>query len=378
MDPERAQAGYLGTIETAGEFLGDLGVEQGASHSGHEANDVFVNGGGDAFVDLSRLSGFDHRGDGRSVVRWDYDRDGRMDLAVAGANAPLLQVFHNEVEARFGTAPNEVVGGSVSVRLHGGNSAATPSERWSSRDACGARVVATIGARRLLREHRCGEGLAAQNSAWVHFGLGAAARVDGLQIRWPSGRSTEVGPVAAGSLVEVFERPADAATTDGVEITSFDDRVPASSPPSQPSRPGGGQDDRFPFADLAEGAAPLQLYTSMATWCASCRGELPWMAALRAEVPAEKLGLVGLPVDPEDTPEQLAAWRQEHEPAYALRDGLTGERRTQARDWLVARTGREALPSSVVTDGAGRILLVRSGVPTRSELRRLMRASEAP
>lgn len=356
-------------METAGRFLSDLGVENGASHSGHEANDVYLNGGGRAFVDVSRLSGFDHRGDGRAVARWDYDTDGRVDLAVVNANAPLLQVFHNEIAARPGTPPGSAVGAFVVVELRGGNDRASPSARWSSRDACGARVVATVGERRLLREHRCGEGLAAQNSPRLHLGLGAADHLDALHVRWPSGRTTELGRIEQGSRVRLFENPEEAPDGSGVAVLGYG--LAVEDAPRAP-RSARSAEDRFPYADLAAEEAPLQLYTSMATWCGSCLAELPWIAALRSEVPPDRLGLVGLPVDPEDAPEELTAWSRENDPAYVLREGLVGPRRAEVRDWLNARTGRDALPTSVVTDRDGRILMVRVGLPTRSDLRRLL------
>ena len=55
------------------------------------------------------------------------------------------------------------------------------------------------------REHRCGEGFASQNSRTLLIGIGEHEVAEQIRIRWPSGRSTELGEVAAGSLVTVFE-----------------------------------------------------------------------------------------------------------------------------------------------------------------------------
>lgn len=110
----------------------------------------------------------------------------------------------------------------------------------------------------------------------------------------------------------------------------------------------------------------------MATWCSSCLGELPWLAELRAEASPARLGLVGLPVDSSDSAEQLAAWETAHDPAYVLRSDLTGARRAEVREWLTAEVGTSALPTSVVTDRAGRLLPIKAGMPTLSDLRRLL------
>jgi len=57
----------------------------------------------------------------------------------------------------------------------------------SNRDAIGARVTLKIGSATLIREVNGGNGHAAQSSKRLHFGLGAAAKIDSLEIRWPSG-----------------------------------------------------------------------------------------------------------------------------------------------------------------------------------------------
>jgi enediyne biosynthesis protein E4 len=39
----------------------------------------------------------------------------------------------------------------------------------------------------------------------VHFGLGSSARVDGLEIVWPSGAKERVGPIDANRFVTIKE-----------------------------------------------------------------------------------------------------------------------------------------------------------------------------
>ena len=57
----------------------------------------------------------------------------------------------------------------------------------SNRSAIGARVLCSAGGATLVDEVRGGGSYASQNDLRVHFGLGAAARVDRLEVRWPSG-----------------------------------------------------------------------------------------------------------------------------------------------------------------------------------------------
>lgn len=361
----QGNAMYEGVIEGAGRVVGDLGVEDGASHSGHEVNNLFVNDRGEQFVDVTRTSGFDHRGDGRALAQWDYDLDGRVDLALLSANAPFLQVFHNESGA--GASEGN---GFVALRLHGGNESAEPAPGWSPRDACGARAIVRIGTRKIVRERLCGQGFASQHSATLLVGLGTSDRADSIEVRWPSGKRTVVGAVPAGSRVDLWERGPKKKRS---RVERYEPMTP---PVTERAATKAAQGPTVPFADLAQGDAPLQLYTSMATWCSSCLGELPWLRALRAEVPEERLGLVGLPVDASDTEEMLAQWREQYAPSYRLRTELVGERRSEVRAWLEEQAGAAALPTSVITDRAGQVLWVKAGRPTLSDVRRLLASTE--
>ncbi|MBN4059019.1 CRTAC1 family protein [Endomicrobium sp. AH-315-J14] len=178
----------------------------GASFSGHERHRFFLNRGGKSFADLSAIAGLDHEGDGRSFAILDFDRDGFPDVATVHANAPLLTLHRNRLGERglVGTPSS-----FVAVRLVGGNRSAKPSEEWSNRDGYGARVTVHLGDRRLLRELRAGEGLAAQNSATLLIGVGRSDSVDRVVVRWPSGKSSEVGGIPAGSLLTAYENPMD-------------------------------------------------------------------------------------------------------------------------------------------------------------------------
>ena len=57
----------------------------------------------------------------------------------------------------------------------------------SNRDGIGARLTLKVGKRVLVDEVRCGSSYDSNSDMRVHFGLGAATKIDDLQIRWPSG-----------------------------------------------------------------------------------------------------------------------------------------------------------------------------------------------
>ena len=132
---------------------------------------------------------------GRAFATLDFDRDGRIDLAVVNANEPFCELFANRSKA----------GHILALRFVGGNDRDEVSREWSGRDGYGVSVEVDVGERTLLREHRAGEGFSAQNSATLIVGLGAHLRADTVRVYWPSGRTQRATDVGAGVLLTVYE-----------------------------------------------------------------------------------------------------------------------------------------------------------------------------
>ncbi len=63
--------------------------------------------------------------------------------------------------------------------------------RTSAPNGIGARVIATVGSRTLVREVKAGSSYLSQSDTRVHIGLDRAAAVERLEVHWPAG-STEV------------------------------------------------------------------------------------------------------------------------------------------------------------------------------------------
>ncbi|MFO0950117.1 MAG: CRTAC1 family protein [Isosphaeraceae bacterium] len=123
-------------------------------------------------VDVSRRSGpgMEIPVSGRGLAVGDYDDDGAVDLLVSAVDAPPL-LLRNQTPRR---------GHWLKLRLlnrHGG-------------PAVGARVVLTAGGRSQTRELRSGSTYASQSALELHFGLGAATRVDRAEVHWPGGRKS--------------------------------------------------------------------------------------------------------------------------------------------------------------------------------------------
>ena len=170
-----------------GHVLDNTSLFRASSHYG-QRNLLLVNDGKGFFRDAGAAagSGFALEKVSRGLVAGDIDNDGDLDLLITN-NGQTADLLRNEGGHRAG---------ALSVRLVG---------RESNRDAIGARVRATIGGRTQVREVKAGSSYLSQGDTRVHLGLGGAAGVDRLEIRWPSGRTEVLEAVPGGQIVTITE-----------------------------------------------------------------------------------------------------------------------------------------------------------------------------
>ena len=161
-------------------------VDQGHNLSAYERKRAFLNVRGQSFLDISYLTGADIDGDGRSVVAGDFRNDGQLDLVVRQVGGGPVLLYEN----RFPKAHY------LTVSLRG---------RASNRRGIGAQLLAHAGGRALVREIYPLNSFRSQMPALAHFGLGDAAVVDRLTIRWPSGMTQELTGLPADRHIIVEE-----------------------------------------------------------------------------------------------------------------------------------------------------------------------------
>src|SRR5438067_789600 len=79
----------------------------------------------------------------------------------------------------------------------------------SNRDGIGARITMKANGRVFVDEVRSGSSYSSSNDMRVHFGLGAATKVESLEVRWPSGLMESFDPKvdAINTVREGFGRP---------------------------------------------------------------------------------------------------------------------------------------------------------------------------
>jgi len=75
----------------------------------------------------------------------------------------------------------------------------------SNRAALGARVTIHAGGMSQFEEVRGGGSYLSQNDLRPHFGLGGAAQIDSVEVRWPTGKSETFKDVAADKIYTIIE-----------------------------------------------------------------------------------------------------------------------------------------------------------------------------
>ncbi len=115
----------------------------------------------------------------RAAAFGDVDGDGGVDVLVVNKDGPA-HLLRNVVADRGNWAALRV------LDRHG-------------RDAYGAVARVTVGQRTMIRDVRAAYSYCASNDPAIHIGLGAATRIDDVEIRWIDGTTERFGPIAGGA-----------------------------------------------------------------------------------------------------------------------------------------------------------------------------------
>jgi hypothetical protein len=150
---------------------------------------LFRNRSGVRFDDVSAVSGTGvaARHSSRGAAFGDVDNDGDQDVLIMNMNEPP-SLLRNDYRG-----PN----GWIAVALEG---------RSSNRSAIGATVIVTANGRRQARAVLSQSSYYSHDDLRLHFGIGAAARVDEIEVRWPGGDVQRLENVSARKVISISER----------------------------------------------------------------------------------------------------------------------------------------------------------------------------
>jgi hypothetical protein len=76
----------------------------------------------------------------------------------------------------------------------------------SNRTAIGARVRVVTGEHVQLDEVRSGGSYLSQNDFRLHFGIGKSAKIDRIEVDWPSGKHQVEHPAVVNQVIEIREK----------------------------------------------------------------------------------------------------------------------------------------------------------------------------
>ena len=181
--------GLLDLMAVNGHVYPQLDTSRSGAAAGYRQRRLLYHNNGDGtFDEVAAQAGpvlMEERAS-RGLAVGDLDNDGRLDVVINDLDGGP-QVLRNECPA---------AGSWLTVKLKG---------KGKNTDALGAVVRVKAGKLRLQRLVQSGTSYLSQDDMRAHFGLGAAAQADSVEVRWPDGTLTRLENVAANRMVEVAQ-----------------------------------------------------------------------------------------------------------------------------------------------------------------------------
>ncbi len=150
------------------------------SYGGYEKNRLYLNQGGQSFLEAGYLFGLAIEEDCRSVIAEDLDADGRVDLLVT-----TLEIWPKKKQTLriYKNVLTDNGANWIGFRF---------AERAGGISPVGATIRVHYGTHTAIQQIVTGDGYRSQRSNAIHFGLGAVDRIEKAEIRWPDGQTESI------------------------------------------------------------------------------------------------------------------------------------------------------------------------------------------
>jgi len=151
-----------------------------------ESNHLFMNNGGQVFVDNTEAGGMRMYSETAAYTYSDYDNDGDLDVIMMEALGPVW-VFRNNQTSR----------NSVLFELN---------DEQGNRFGIGSRIYAYYdgGSGQQMREIQASGGFSSFDAPLAHFGLGDNSAISRIEVVWSTGEKTEIsGPFETGNRYRI-------------------------------------------------------------------------------------------------------------------------------------------------------------------------------
>lgn len=161
--------------------------QQNLNRSYRQSRQIYYNSRNGTFADISMNAGagITDRRVSRGAALGDIDNDGSLEIVINNMNdTPSLL-------KNLGQKGNWIL-----LKLLGTK---------SNRDAIGTRATVITGTHKQVDEVRSGGSYLSQNDFRLHFGLGEAAKVDRIEVRWPSGLREYFADIKANQVFVMEE-----------------------------------------------------------------------------------------------------------------------------------------------------------------------------
>lgn len=165
----------------------DLFIANGDPHHLYVEESVMARWDGKSrFLDMARQSGefFDHKYVGRGAAFADFDNDGDVDI--------VMNTLHDKPRV---------------LRNDGGNRQnwlkVVPVLRNTGMVALGATVTVQVKGVRQIQPVIAVNGYLTSSDPRPHFGLGAAAEAESIEVLWPDGKKSGLRAVKANQVIQI-------------------------------------------------------------------------------------------------------------------------------------------------------------------------------